>query len=370
MTRIVVLCDGTWNSPDMEDTTHVHALSELLANDDDQIVKYFNGVGVNDPQEQNGTFVGRGINRILGGATGFGLGKKVREAYKFIADNYKDGDEIYLFGFSRGAYTARSVAGMIRKCGIIENTGAWSLRRAFNLYRKTGEQNHPDRIVIRDARARMSPKFATSTKDQGTRKNGPVPLVNIAYVGVWDTVGAKGIPTPLFGIFATLYNRRYAFHDAELSSLVRSARHAVAVDERRVFYVPTLWDNIASLNAKRDGEPYQQKWFVGDHGVVGGSVNTDDVSCFTLKWIAEGATSLSYKPGKTLEHATANAAADLTRLSEDPGTIYKIARDFLQWRHGIEKDVDTDPTVKDRVTARGDYRPDSLNKVLPAWLQT
>ncbi|MEL6463353.1 MAG: DUF2235 domain-containing protein [Pseudomonadota bacterium] len=368
MTRIVVLCDGTWNSPDMKDTTHVHALSELLASDDDQVVKYFSGVGVNDPKEEGGTFVGRGINRILGGATGFGLGKKVREAYKFIADTYKDGDEIYLFGFSRGAYTARSVAGMIRKCGIIKKTNAWALRRAFNLYRKTGEHNAPDRIVIRDARARMSPDFATSKKDQETRKKPNVPIVNVAYVGVWDTVGAKGIPTPLFGVFATLYNRRYAFHDNELSSLVQGARHAVAIDERRVFYVPSLWRNLPTLNQNLPGEAYQQKWFVGDHGVVGGSVETDPVSCFTLKWVAEGAERLTYKPGTSLDHIGADALADLDRLN-NPSKIYQLAGNLLQWRQGIEADIDTDPNARARVRGREDYRPQSLNKVLPNWLQ-
>lgn len=368
MTRIVVLCDGTWNSPDMKDTTHVHALSQLLAEDGDQIVKYFNGVGVNDPEEKGGTFVGKGLNKLLGGATGFGLGKKVREAYKFIADNYKDGDELYLFGFSRGAYTARSVAGMIRKCGIIENTGGWALRRAFNLYRKTGEHNAPDRIVIREARARMSPNFATSTKDRDTRTGPKVPIVNIAYVGVWDTVGAKGIPEPLFGLFARLYNRRYAFHDAELSSLVKAARHAVAIDERRVFYVPTMWKNLDRLNTEGGGAPYQQLWFVGDHGVVGGSAGTDPVSCYTLKWVAEGAPGLTLKDGKSLDHTGANANADLAHLN-NPSLVYKIADDLLQWRGGVEQDGDTHPTAKGRVQTREDYRPQSLRKLIPSWVQ-
>jgi len=369
MTRIVVLCDGTWNSPDMQDTTHVDELNKLLNHDDpNQIVKYFNGVGVNDPKEEGGTFVGRGINKVLGGATGFGLGKKVREAYTFIAENYKDGDEIYLFGFSRGAYTARSVAGMIRKCGIVENTSRWSIQKAFNLYRKTGEHNAPDRTVIREARAKMSPHFATSEKDRDTRPGGPVPIVNIAYVGVWDTVGARGIPTPLFGIFAKIFNRRYAFHDTELSSLVQAARHAVAIDERRVFYVPALWGNLPRLNAESSGAPYQQIWFVGDHGVVGGSAGTDPVSCFTLKWVAEGASALTYKPGKSLDHPGADALSDLNHLN-NPRSIYKIADSLLQWRTGIKADPDTHPTARDRARAREDYRPESLKDLLPAWLQ-
>ena len=367
MTRIVVLCDGTWNSPDMKDTTHVHELSNLLKNDADQKVKYFSGVGVNDPNEEGGGFVGRGLNKVLGGATGFGLGKKVKEAYKFIADNYKDGDEIYLFGFSRGAYTARSVAGMIRKCGIIEDTRPRFIRRAFRLYRKTGDHNTPDRIVIREARAKMSPNFATSLRDQETRLGPKVPIVNIAYVGVWDTVGQRGIPTQLFGLFAKAWNNLYAFHDTALSSLVKAARHAVAIDERRVFYEPALWENLPELNARSTGSPYQQMWFVGDHGVVGGSAGTDPVSCFTLKWVVEGAKNLTLQPGKSLDHPGADILADLDHL-KNPKTVYKIATDLLKWRLGAAPEVNVHTSARDRAKARADYRPDSLKDYLQSWL--
>ncbi|MEL6450849.1 MAG: DUF2235 domain-containing protein [Pseudomonadota bacterium] len=367
MTRIVVLCDGTWNSPDMKDTTHVHALSQMLADTPDQKVKYFDGVGVNDPKEEGGTFVGRGFNKVFGGATGFGLGKKVKEAYTFVAENYKDGDEVYLFGFSRGAYTARSVAGMIRKCGIIEDTSPRAVRKAFRLYRKTGDHNAPDRLLIREERAAMSPHFATSEKDRDTRKGGPVPIVNIAFVGVWDTVGQRGIPTQLFGIFARIWNNFYAFHDTDLSSLVKAARHAVALDERRVFYQPALWDNLADLNARAGAAPFHQRWFVGDHGVVGGSAETDAVSCYTLKWVAEGAPALTYKPGMSLDHADADILSDLNHLNE-PKTVYKIASDLLQWRGELENEAAADPTVRDRVRGRGDYRPGTLQRLVDGWL--
>ena len=363
MTRIVVLCDGTWNSPDIADTTHVHALSTMLAETNDQKVMYFSGVGVNEPREEGGSFVGRGLNRVLGGATGFGLGKKVKEAYKFIAENYKDGDEIYLFGFSRGAYTARSVAGMIRKCGIVQNTSKRGIRKAFRLYRKGGAHNHPDLDHIRNRRESMSPGFATSVMDRDTRTGGKVPIVNIAYVGVWDTVGARGIPAPLFGIFATIWNKTYAFHDTELSSLVRAARHAVAVDERRLFYVPALWGNLERLNSESEGTPYEQRWFVGDHAVLGGSANADPVSCFTLKWVAEGAKDLTLKPGQSLDHPLADINADLDRLN-NPSVIYKIASNLLEWRKGVTSENDTHPSVKDRVSGRSDYRPESLNNIL------
>jgi uncharacterized protein (DUF2235 family) len=349
----------------MEDTTHVHALKQLLAESNDQIVEYFPGVGTNEPREEGGSFVGRGLNKVLGGATGFGLGKKVKEAYQFIARNYKDGDEIYLFGFSRGAYTARSVAGMIRKCGIVQNPTNRAVRKAFRLYRRGGVDNHPDRFHIREARAKMSPDFATSTKDQETRKGGKVPLVNIAYVGVWDTVGQRGIPEQLLGVFAKVWNQFYAFHDTDLSSLVRAARHAVAVDERRVFYQPALWGNLDRLNSEVGGTKYEQLWFVGDHGIVGGSAKQDNVSCYTLKWVAEAA-GLTLKPGKTLDHPEADIGTDLPRL-DDPSGIYKVARNLMKWRNGVGGEDDVHGSVKERATARADYRPGSLGAVLAKW---
>jgi uncharacterized protein (DUF2235 family) len=147
MKRIVVLCDGTWNSPDIIDTTHLPELALALDTGPDQLVKYFSGVGVNDDARFE-TFIGRGVNRLMGGATGWGLGAKVKAAYTAIAEVYAPGDEIYLFGFSRGAFTARSVAGMIRKCGISNDTSPKGIKRAFRLYRKTGARNHPDAAHI------------------------------------------------------------------------------------------------------------------------------------------------------------------------------------------------------------------------------
>ncbi len=361
MKRIVVLCDGTWNSPDIEDTTHLPELAIELQPSADQIVKYFSGVGVNDDARFE-TVLGRGVNRIFGGATGWGLGAKVKAAYTAIAENYEDGDEIYLFGFSRGAFTARSVAGMIRKCGIIDDTSARGVKKAFRLYRKTGERNHPDRPHIQEARARMSPRFATSTDDQGKRPS-PVPLVNIAYLGVWDTVGARGIPVALFGFVAALWNRQYQFHDMALSSLVLTARHAVAADERRRFFEPTLWENIAELNAKADPSgattPYEQAWFVGDHAIVGGSAQTDALSVFTKSWVAEGAPKLTWRSGQAPDITGADHNFDSPRLS-NPGGVYQLAQSLLDWRKDPKNTTNLHDSTQRRLNETDAYRPNSL----------
>lgn len=363
MKRIVVLCDGTWNSPDIEDTTHLPELALALDTSPGQTVHYFSGVGVNDDAQYE-TWVGRGVNRLLGGATGWGLGAKVKAAYTAIATQYEAGDEIYLFGFSRGAFTARSVAGMIRKCGIVLDTSPRGIKQAFRLYRKTGARHHPDASHIQTARAALSPHLATSDQDRAAR-GSQVPLVNIAYVGVWDTVGARGIPVALFGWLASLWNRQYQFHDMALSSMVAAARHAVAVDERRVFFEPTLWDNLDILNAQRsakgDTMPYRQCWFIGDHAIVGGSAGTDALSRFTMHWILEGAPDLSYRAG----HEPRLDGADYkfaTQRLVNPGGVYKIAQNLLSWRTGPHSESDLHDTTRKRLSEMTDYRPQSLGR--------
>ena len=363
MKRIVVLCDGTWNSPDIEDTTHLPELALALDTGPDQVVKYFSGVGVND-DAQFETFLGRGVNRILGGATGWGLGAKVKAAYKAIAEIYEEGDEIYLFGFSRGAFTARSVAGMIRKCGIIDDTSPRGIRRAFRLYRKAGDGQRPDAPNVQEARAAISPRFATSKADRDARLSR-VPLVKIAYVGVWDTVGARGIPVALFGVVASLWNRQYQFHDMELSSLVASARHAVATDERRKIFEPTLWSNLDRLNTGRAagpvGAPYQQLWFVGDHAIIGGSAQTDALSRFSMHWISQGAFDLTFRAGTPPGTEGADYRFATPRLT-DPGGFYKLAQSLLAWRAGPKEDVELHDSTRKRLRDVADYRPQSLKR--------
>lgn len=363
MKRIVVLCDGTWNSPDIEDTTHLPELAIALETGPEQVVKYFSGVGVNDDARFE-SFIGRAVNRVLGGATGWGLGAKVKAAYTAIAEIYEPGDEIYLFGFSRGAFTARSVAGMIRKCGIVDDTSARGIKRAFRLYRKTGERNSPDMPHIQKERAEMSPRFATSLKDQKARLK-VVPVVRLAYLGVWDTVGARGIPVALFGAVAAFWNRRYQFHDMALSSLVASARHAVACDERRVFYEPTLWDNLPNLNARRGmgrtGAPYQEQWFIGDHAIVGGSAKTDALSRYTMQWVAEGAPDLTFRAGLKPDIDGADFTHPSPRLT-NPGGVYNIAQNLLAWRAGPKDESELHETTRNRLRDLADYRPQSLKR--------
>lgn len=361
MTRIAIFCDGTWNSSDIDETTSVYKLQDLLENDPTkgQVCAYFAGIGTDD-RFDNG--LQQFFNRWGGGVFGWGLDGKVKQAYQFLCQAYQPNDEIYLFGFSRGAYTARSVAGMIRKCGLIDNPTTERINEAFALYRKKGANNGPDQPHIMSERKRLSPRFATSAKDAASRGGGDI--VKIAYMGVFDTVGARGMPPSILGPIAIAWNSQYQFHDMALSSLVKSARHALAIDERRVFYVPAKWDNLDNeggkegLNKGDTGplRPFQQIWFTGDHGVIGGSAAEQPLSAIALEWMVQGAGRLTLKAGATFPPTAANPLHPSDRFKGRWAL-------FKKWRAGPSSEAEMHPSVRTRVNSLSDYRPRSLHKI-------
>jgi len=361
MTRIAIFCDGTWNSPDLDEPTSIHKLQGALLNDPSkgQVCAYFAGIGTDDRFDGS---LKKFFNKWGGGIFGWGLDGKVKQAYQFLCQAYQANDEIYLFGFSRGAYTARSVAGMIRKCGMIDNPTPERINEAFKLYRRKGSQNSPDKPHIMAERKRLSPRFATSVKDADWRGSGA--MVKIAYVGVFDTVGARGMPPSLLGPLATAWNSQYKFHDMALSSLVKSARHALAIDEQRVFYVPAKWDNLDKQGLKNGlnngdvsaNRPFQQMWFTGDHGVIGGSATEQPLSSIALEWMLDGAEGLKLKRGVKFPPTPSNPLYPLDRLTQK-------RKLFKKWREGPVSDWELHPSARKRVNALATYRPKSLHKI-------
>ncbi|MEP2640581.1 DUF2235 domain-containing protein [Roseobacter sp.] len=368
MAHIAIFCDGTWSSVNSGPKTHVLRLSEACDRSDQQKIMYFEGVGAGTGR--TGAF-GRWVDKLGGGLFGWGLNRNILGAYQALCRSYQPGDKIVIFGFSRGAYTARSLVGLIRKCGILADPTASNLRRAFRLYRRRGAENSPDAPHIRAARRVLSPRYATSQSDVMARGDDSC-LVRIAYLGVWDTVGALGIPSSLLGRVADWWNTRYEFHDTSLSHLVEAARHAVALDERRKTYAPSLWDNLdntdgqAGLNGadQRGDRPYQQTWFIGDHAIVGGSAETRALTELTLNWVWQGAMAqgLQLKPGTAIPQVAVDAAAPTSEI-DDYGWVYRVWPNLLQWRDGPGRVQDLDGSVRVRLAARSEYRPGSLNQM-------
>lgn len=298
MKRLVFCFDGSWNRLDADYPTNVVLLAEsVLPTTKDgivQIVYYDEGVGTSK------------ADKFRGGMFGVGLKTNLREAYRFLIFNYEPEDEIFIFGFSRGAYTARSFAGFVRHAGILDINSASQIDKALDLYESAMGADGDDHPKALTFRAQHSSKVCVSEYDEQWRcKNwdGYVPNtakpLTIRYVGVWDTVGSLGWPNVLPG--ANWLNHRYGFHDVKLTSKVQGARHALAIDESRKLFRPTVWNNVADLNSQQDispydpDAPYQQKWFPGVHGAVGGGGPERGLSDSAFSWILAGARRAGLK---------------------------------------------------------------------------
>lgn len=296
MKRIVICCDGTWKRVDQQRPTNVLRLAKAVLPQDaagvPQVVYHLDGVGTG-----RGTGgIARMVDRVMGGLFGQGLMTTLEAAYRFLVFNHAPGDEIYLFGFSRGAFTARSLAGLIRNCGIVSREHAAAIPAALALYRARDRHTHPDAEASRWFRAVHAPQTCATAQDASWRRavlGRQTPVLRVRYLGVWDTVGALGVPQHVR--MAGYLNRRLQFHDAALSRGVAAARHAVAIDERRRTFAPALWDNLDALNrdalpsALGQAQPYAQRWFPGDHASVGGGGAVTLLSSDALGWVADGA---------------------------------------------------------------------------------
>ena len=285
MRRLIVCADGTWNRP--EEGEHVaatstnvekiqHAIKAVAGsgrNATSQITFYHKGVGTGDF-----------IDKILGGAFGEGIDRNIMECYQFLVNNYSPGDEIYLFGFSRGAYTARSLAGMIRNSGLLRQENVSMTQEAYSLYRDRNPAKHPESSPAKTFRQQFShPDYDSNGKVRKDDDGVPVDSTTITCIGVWDTVGALGIP---IGLFDRLNAQRFAFHDTTLSSRVKFAFHALAIDERRKPFAPTLWEqSIEDAANKRNW--LEQAWFTGVHSNIGGGYPDSSLSDLALLWMVE-----------------------------------------------------------------------------------
>ncbi|NIZ12411.1 DUF2235 domain-containing protein [Phaeobacter sp. HF9A] len=282
MRRLVVCCDGTWNTPDqnrdgLPTPTNVVKLHSLVAAQDSagvqQIPYYRAGVGTS----------GGIIRRALGGAIGRNLEDDIMSAYKFVAETYAPGDEIFLFGFSRGAYTARSLAGMISNVGLADlrpdhlspYEDPWQVVKKLMTRYQFNKADAPETGL----RARL-----LQPRPVGVVKFHDPAQIGFRFIGVWDTVGALGIPDDLAFLRWVLGDPlKLGFKDTALGGNVVCARQALAMDERRVDFAPTLWTEWAP------DQDVEQRWFPGVHGNVGGSYAETGLGDLTLQWMLEEA---------------------------------------------------------------------------------
>ena len=251
--NIVICSDGTGNRGGKGNGTNVWRLYNavnLRSSEREQVTHYDDGVGTDDNK----------YLRAFGGAVGWGFSNNVKRAYRFLTNTWNEGDHIYMFGFSRGAYTVRALAAFVAECGVIEDTRGKALDDAIdklvNDYHKKRIDENYDAVPI----------------------TGPL---DIQFVGVWDTVGAIGLPFDILLKQLIVNSRIFPFKFAQhsLSERVKRGWHALALDDERRTFHPEMWN-------ARDG--VEQVWFSGMHSNVGGGYPKQELEHVALEWMISG----------------------------------------------------------------------------------
>ena len=327
--RIIICADGTWNRP--EKNLKKDFPSNVL-----RLARAVKPVDSNQVAQQ--VFYDWGVGSyyapVIGGATGKGLNKNIMDDYRYIVQNYSPGDELFVFGFSRGAYTVRSLCGLINNCGIIKRSEARLIQAAFDVYKKPSKAYAPN-----------------GNKSIEFRQAHSHPSCEVKFIGVWDTVGALGIPISFLG----LLDDKDEFYDTKIGRNVRVARHALAIDELRRDFEPTIWFPKENLDLK-------QMWFVGAHGDVGGSYKPDEdgslLSDIALDWMMREAeaTGIAMEPHLRQELRPSPIAT----LHQSRRNYYRLKKKYYRpIDHGKGK-VLIHKSVKQRWHQDSDYRPSNL----------
>jgi len=269
MKRIVICADGTWNLRDQIDkesgkrrptnvTKVARAIRPRALDKVDQVVFYHDGLGTRGP-----------MDKFTGGAFGVGIEGNVRNLYRSIVYNYEAGDEIYFFGFSRGAFTVRTLTGFMNLVGLVQKDDDYYVPEIYACY-ENGDR--PGSQAWQKAFHNVA----------GTR-----PCPPIRFVGVWDTVGSLGAPGPIGKVASWFNGNKYTYHDVGLNEHIANAHQALAIDERRRPFAPTLWIRPQGWTGV-----LEQAWFPGVHSNVGGGYRPDGLANEALHWIVSRAEAV------------------------------------------------------------------------------
>ncbi|KAK7894402.1 hypothetical protein LTR67_006163 [Exophiala xenobiotica] len=281
--RLIVTCDGTWLDADngilrngtKQPPSNVSrigwAIKDTSRDGIPQIVNYQAGVGTS----------GGAAARAVGGATGMGLKENMREAYTYVAINWKPGDEIFLIGFSRGAFTARSVGGLIGDLGLLTRAGLPYFNEIFEDWQHRADERYVSKFP--ETPFPEKGPFNAHYVHELSRRGLTTTHVPIKAVCCWDTVGSLGIPRVGWLESLGLQSRgmhAYEFYDTRLNPCVENAFQALALDERRGPFTPAVWE-------KKDNDRTNlvQCWFPGVHSNVGGGYDDQELANITLAWM-------------------------------------------------------------------------------------
>lgn len=297
--NIVICCDGTGNEYSDRNSNVVKLYSTLIVNAS-QIAYYHPGVGtMGSPTARNG--ISKQWSRVKGLAVGAGLLDNVSDAYRYLMDMYADGDRLFLFGFSRGAYTVRVLSGMLYMYGLLCPGNDGLIRYVARMFAKRSRDARGDKSTL---------ECAQGFKETFSRD------CPIHFIGVWDTVDSVGwlwdpVVLPFSG----------------QNPIVEIGRQALAIDERRSFYEPKVWGSPVRVPKTGRMQDIKQVWFAGAHSDVGGSYQPDESGPaeLALRWMLDEALKAGLlireaKVPEVLKHIGTGTTARLhdPLVDEDP----------------------------------------------------
>ena len=312
--NIIICCDGTGNEYG-ENNTNVVKTFQALVCDDRQIAFYDPGVGTFSIL---GDTLGKKAGYLTGLAFGWGLSDMLEDAYYYLMEHYEQGDRLYLFGFSRGAFAVRALAGMLLKVGLLQ-------KGSNNLIEYATKTYH----------TRDNDKIAEGFKRTYCRECPPY------FIGVWDTVGSLGL----------WYGKR--FFDQKLNDQVTFGYHAISIDEKRKKFPVSLWDE----NDISSGQTIKQVWFAGVHSDVGGSYKECCLSDIALMWLLENAQSTGMILRESWKKDLTTDAADIESQHESRKGLWKA---WPPVSRNIPDNSLIHQSVIDRINAGIGYQPKNL----------
>lgn len=351
--NIVILSDGTGQAfagKDKGGGTNVFKLYHAIRNASpaQQTVFYDPGLG-SDPDDDGLSWTRWGYN-FVSKATGLGISRNIKDCYEALIERYEPGDRIFLFGFSRGAYTVRSLGGVLGLCGIPSRDAAGRPTRTNRNARAAAVEEAVE-AVYKNYAASSDPadiaRAAEQRQELGSRYRVDRLAVQAApyFIGVWDTVRALGIPY-VGQVLAALGLSAHAFHNADLSDKVAHARQALAIDENRDIFGPVLWSEPSTLRASGR---IRQLWFAGCHSDIGGGFAETGLSDVALEWMVDEA--IAVKPfGLLVEQSR---MAELVVHADPLGVQHDPRRGLgVVWAKGVRRLSDWDQFAVGPVKAR------------------
>lgn len=359
--NIVICADGT-NNKLAGDLTNVARLSQVVMNDSRQAMFYDPGVGTMAAPDQK-TWFGKRWSLLSGLAFGSGLDENVFDAYRFLMEKYEEGDKVFLFGFSRGAFTIRVLAGMLRGVGLLDKDKTNMLPEMWSHYRKI-------RILPDDAPQAEKQKAAEQAQKTATLRQHCNRPCRVAFLGPWDTVGSVGV-----------YNMNQSFPFTFENTSVDVVRHAVSLDEKRAAFRSNVFKADATPTGPRGRARVMNVWFPGVHSDIGGGYPWahSGLAMLAFEWMVREAKEFGLlvdaaKHAALLQGCTPSAIAQIHESLDGAWKAmeylparrfdWKIKKTIWRYQPNKPRTMIESPylhqSVRDRYNAKADYRPTAL----------